>query len=153
MQTICIIAQACYYASISVKVLTMRQTKHRQTILDFLDHTPQALSATELHTALPDINLVTIYRNLESFVKSGLVTKLHLGKKEATYEKQHEPHHHAVCSDCQKVIHFTLDDENLKKEFSLPGFDIKNIEITLKGSCKKSHQEIKVKSVNRVQVK
>lgn len=145
MQTICIISCLCYYASINVKVINMRQTKHRQTILDFLDHTPHALSAAEIHAALPQINLVTIYRNLESFVKDGQVTKLHLGKNEATYEKQHEPHHHAVCSDCQKVIHFTLDDENLKKEFSLPGFDIKDIEITLKGSCKQSHQKAKVK--------
>ena len=119
----------------------MRQTKHRQTILDYLDHTPRALSAAEIHAALPEINLVTIYRNLESFVKNEQVTKLHFGKKEATYEKQHEPHHHAVCSDCDKVIHFTLDDKNLKKEFSLPGFDIKTIEITLKGKCKKSHQK------------
>lgn len=123
----------------------MRQTKHRQTILDFLNHTPQALSAAEIHAALPKINLVTIYRNLESFVESGLVTKLNLGKKEAVYEIQHEPHHHAICSDCEKVIHFTLDEENLKKEFSLPGFDISDIEITLKGSCKKSHKKSKSK--------
>lgn len=126
-----------------VNYIYMRQTKHRQTILDFLEHTPQALSAAEIHAALPKINLVTIYRNLESFVASGQVTKLHLGKKEAVYEKQHEPHHHAVCSDCEKVIHFTLDDENLKKEFSLPGFNIKNIEFTLKGSCTNHSKKLK----------
>lgn len=121
----------------------MRQTKHRQTILDFLDHTHGALSAAAIHTALPEINLVTIYRNLESFVKSGQVKKLHLGKNEATYERQHEPHHHAICRNCEKVIHFTLDDNNLKKEFSLPGFEIEDIEITLKGQCKKSHKKLK----------
>lgn len=131
----------------------MRQTKHRQTILDFLENNHQAFSAAEIHSALPEINLVTIYRNLESFVQSGQVTKLHLGKNEATYEIQHEPHHHAVCSDCQKVIHFTVNDENLKKEFSLPGFKINDIEITLKGSCQKTHQKTRAKSKNQVPTK
>ncbi len=122
----------------------MRLTKHRQTILDYLDRNAQALSAAEIHAALPLINLVTIYRSLEFFVEKGMITKLHLGKQEAIYEKQHEPHHHAVCNECEKVIHFTLDDENLKKEFSLPGFNIEDVEITIRGNCKSTHQKTKV---------
>jgi len=118
----------------------MRQTKHRQTILDLLDQSHHALSAAQIHAALPEINLVTIYRNLEDFVKTGALTKLHFGKQEAVYEKQTAPHHHAICNDCDKVIHFTLDDQKLKKEFSLPGFDIKDIEITVRGKCLKKHQ-------------
>lgn len=117
----------------------MRITKHRQEIIDILEHTEEALSAAELHTALPHINLATIYRNLESFVEAGTVTKLNLGGDEARFEIQHEPHHHAICDDCQKVIHFSVNDEELIKEFSLPGFNIKNIEVTLRGTCTAKH--------------
>lgn len=123
----------------------MRLTKHRQAILDYLENCPQALSVSQIHAALPEINLVTIYRSLDYFVENKLITKLNLNSDEATYEKQHEPHHHAVCNECNKIIHFTLDDENLKKEFSLPGFNIKDVEITIRGNCKAKHQKTKVK--------
>ena len=113
----------------------MRMTKHRQEILDQLEQSEEALSAADIHAALPHINLVTIYRNLESYVETGVVTKLNLGEQEATYEIQHEPHHHAICDKCKKVIHFTVDDEMLKQEFSLPDFSISNVEVTLRGVC------------------
>lgn len=113
----------------------MRITKHRQEILDILDHQEDALSASDIHTKLPHINLATIYRNLESFVEAGTVTKVNFGNNEALYEIQDEPHHHAICDECNKVIHFTVNDKELIKEFSLPDFDIKNIEVTLRGTC------------------
>lgn len=118
----------------------MRITKHRQEILDILDHQEDALSASDIHTKLPHINLATIYRNLESFVEAGTVTKVNFGNNEALYEIQDEPHHHAICDECNKVIHFTVNDKELIKEFSLPDFDIKNIEVTLRGTCTKKHQ-------------
>lgn len=113
----------------------MRITKHRQEILDVLDHSENDLSASAIHASLPHINLATIYRNLESFVEAGTITKLNFGDNEATYEIQHEPHHHAICSKCNKVIHFTVNDETLKEEFSLPHFSISNVEVTLRGTC------------------
>jgi Fur family transcriptional regulator, peroxide stress response regulator len=118
----------------------MRITKHRQEIIDLLELHEEALSAAEIHSALPHINLATIYRNLESFVEAGTVTKLNLGGDEARFEIQHEPHHHAICNDCQKVIHFSVNDAELIKEFALAGFAIKNIEVTLRGSCTGKHQ-------------
>ena len=119
----------------------MKITKHRQEILDILDHSEEALSASEIFASLPHINLATIYRNLESFVEAGTVTKLNLGGDEARFEIQHEPHHHAICDDCNKVLHFTVNDAELIKEFTLPDFDIKNIEVTLRGTCTGKHQK------------
>jgi Fur family transcriptional regulator, peroxide stress response regulator len=118
-------------------------TKHRQEIIDLLEAHEEALSAAEIHFNLPHINLATIYRNLESFVESGTVTKLNLGGDEARYEIQHEPHHHAICDDCHKVIHFTVNDEELIKEFALSGFTIKNLEVTLRGTCTHQHKNSK----------
>ena len=120
----------------------MRITKHRQEIIDLLEHSEDAMSAADIFAALPHINLATIYRNLESFALAGTVTKLNLGGDEARFEVQHEPHHHAICDDCQKVIHFTVNDEELIKEFALPGFNIKNLEVTLRGVCTDKHQNL-----------
>jgi Fe2+ or Zn2+ uptake regulation protein len=123
----------------------MRLTKHRQEILDILDHSEDALSAADIYTALPHVNLVTIYRSLEYFVKAKLVKKLNFGEQEAQYEIQEEPHHHAICSDCNKIIHFTLDDAKLIKEFSLANFTITDLEVTLRGHCKHNPKNIKAK--------
>ncbi len=117
----------------------MRITKHRQEILAVLDHNEEALSASAIHSQLPHINLATIYRNLEGFVEAGTVTKLNLGGDEAVFEVQHEPHHHAICDDCNKVIHFTVNNEELIKEFALSDFSIRNIEVTLRGTCTHTH--------------
>lgn len=113
----------------------MKVTKHRQEILDTLDQSEEALSASQMHAALPHINLVTIYRNLESFTNEGIIKKLNLSGQEAVFELQHEPHHHAICDDCNKVIHFTVENKELMKEFALPDFLINDLEITLRGKC------------------
>lgn len=118
----------------------MRITKHRQEILDEIDKNEDTVSAAEIHAALPHINLVTIYRNLEYFVASNLIKKLNFGEQEARYEIHDEPHHHAICDTCKKIIHFTTDDVELIKEFYLPNFKIKSLEVTLHGSCNKHNK-------------
>jgi Fe2+ or Zn2+ uptake regulation protein len=119
----------------------MRTTKHRQEILKVLKGAHSALSAADLHISLPHINLVTIYRNLEIFSKDRTIKKLHLYGQEAQYELQSEPHHHAICNECDEVIHFTTKDKKLIKEFALPGFTIQELDVTLRGTCDKHNLE------------
>ncbi len=115
----------------------MRLTKHRTEILNLLTHSEEALSAAMVHASLPHINLVTIYRSLEGFAEAGTIKKLHLGDQEAYYEHQEDPHHHAICSECGEVIHFTLQDKELKQEFSIPGFVVHELEVTVHGICRR----------------
>lgn len=114
-----------------------RNSKKRQQILDMLKHEHGALSAADIHARLPDLNLTTIYRNLEFFVTSGEVKKLLLTGKEALYEYHHESHHHAVCTDCERIVHFTAPDEELKKLLGVSDFDVQEIEVTVRGKCTK----------------
>jgi Fe2+ or Zn2+ uptake regulation protein len=44
----------------------MRTNKHRETILTILKNQHGGLTATGVHSALPEVNLTTIYRNLDS---------------------------------------------------------------------------------------
>lgn len=118
----------------------MRITKHRQEILDTLSESRDTLSASDIHSNLPHINLVTIYRNLERFVSEGLIKKLHLDNQETLYENKSEPHHHAICNDCERVIHFSLKDKKIINKIQIPNFTIDNIDIIVRGSCNKLHQ-------------
>jgi Fe2+ or Zn2+ uptake regulation protein len=84
---------------------------------------------------VPDIDLATVYRNLEYFTNEKVIKKLQLGSQEARFEFQHEPHHHAVCTECERVIHFTAPDEKLKKLLGIEEFKIDELEVTVRGIC------------------
>lgn len=117
--------------------MTIRMTKKREAILAALRRAPGALSATELHQLLPTIDLVTIYRNLDLFTKEKLIKQLHLTSGEAQYEFQREPHHHAICTDCKRIIHFTAPDKKILQLLGVEDFTAQEIEVTVRGICRK----------------
>ena len=116
--------------------MTIKLTEKRTRILDILKHQKGALSAADISAQLPDVDLVTIYRNLELFTSEKLIKRVALSASEAQYEFQKEPHHHAICIDCEKVIHFKAPDAKIIKLLGLEGFEIDELEVTVKGKCK-----------------
>lgn len=115
--------------------MPIKLTEKRNKILEVLKKHHGTLSASEIHKQIPDIDLVTIYRNLDLFTKEKLIKQVHLGTEEAQYEYQKEPHHHAICTDCEKVVHFTAPDKKIKKLLGLEGFQVDEIEVTVRGIC------------------
>ena len=103
--------------------------------MSILQGAKAALSAKSIHERLPEIDKVTIYRNLDRFVSEGVVKALNFGGTETLYEYQNHPHHHAVCTDCDKVIHFTAEDEKIKKLLGLTNFKVTELEVTVRGIC------------------
>lgn len=114
--------------------MPIRLTKKRRALLEALKAHHGALSAAELHTKLPHIDLATIYRNLELFTNEKLIKKLQLGDGEARFEYQDEPHHHAVCAQCEQVIHFTAPDQKIIDLLGLTEFDVEELEVTVRGT-------------------
>ena len=115
--------------------MAQRYSKKREQILHTLISVHGASSAADLHAKLPKINLTTIYRNLEAFVSKGEVRKFNLHGNEAVYEYQADPHHHAICVECERVIHFTAPDEKIKKLLGVKNFQIDELEVTVRGIC------------------
>lgn len=115
--------------------MSINLTKKRKIILEILKKSPEALSVAEVHKKVPDIDLVTVYRNLDLFAKEKIIKQVHLGTEEARYEFQHHPHHHAVCTDCRRIIHFLAPDEKIKKLLGLKKFKVKELEVTVRGVC------------------
>lgn len=115
---------------------TRRHSKKREAILATLKDATQPLSAADIHARLPDLDLVTIYRNLELFTSEKIIKKYHLHGGEAVFEYQDHPHHHAVCEDCERVIHFTAPDRKIIKLLGLDDFEVTELEVTVRGKCK-----------------
>jgi Fe2+ or Zn2+ uptake regulation protein len=121
--------------------MSMRITKQRRAIIEVLKEQKKPLSAADLHELLPAIDLVTIYRNLDQFAQQKLIKKVQLDTQEAQYEYQKQPHHHAICTECKRVVHFTAPTEKLKKLLDLDDFEIDDVDVTVHGTCKhKQHR-------------
>jgi Fe2+ or Zn2+ uptake regulation protein len=117
--------------------MTLKLTDKRKKILVLLQSQKKALSASAIHKMLPEIDLVTIYRNLDAFAKEKLIKRVSLGTDEALYEYQPEPHHHAICDDCERIIHFKAPDKKIIKLLGLEGFEVDELEVTVRGRCVK----------------
>ncbi len=113
----------------------MRYSKNRDQILELIQTAKNPVSAKVIHSALGTLDLVTVYRNLDFFTKEKMIKKLYLSGNEAVYEFNRDTHHHAVCTDCDKIIHFKAPDEKIKKLLDLTDFQVKELEVTVRGIC------------------
>lgn len=91
-----------------LKNMRMKSTAGRQGILAALQQTDTPLDISEIKTYLHkqhiNINLATIYRTINTFVKAGLVHQIEFQEGKFRYEFSSLPHHHhAVCTKCGSV--------------------------------------------------
>lgn len=99
------------------------RTKSRERILLFFqNHKEQIVSAANIHDFLKkegkEVNLATIYRNLDKMTEDGVLMKYkdsHEDKAVYQYVGKHEKCHehlHLQCVECGKVIHMECDFMN-----------------------------------------
>lgn len=115
---------------------SMKLTEKRKKLLSVLGSTKGLISARALAKKVPSMDQATVYRNLDLFVKEGEVRKFLFDGTEAVYERAHDNHHHAVCDNCEKVLHFDVSKEEILKTFQVKGFDVSSVELVVRGVCK-----------------
>ena len=111
-----------------------RFSAKRDALLNTLKKTRGALTAQQLHTLHPNMDPTTVYRNLERFVSEGTVKKITLGGTSALYEYGSDTHHHAVCKNCDDVIHFNIQKDQLEKIIEIKDFAISDVEVIVRGT-------------------
>lgn len=81
-----------------------RATNARRLLLRALFRDRKHRSAEELaeqvHAQAPDVNISTIYRNLDELVRLGVIDRSHLGGGPAAYHLASATHGHLVCEQC-----------------------------------------------------
>ncbi len=117
-----------------------RNSKKRTEILNVIKDSKNALSAAEIHTFLPHIDLATIYRNLDRFSDQKVIKKIRLNDKQAQYEHQNEKHHHAVCKAGDNTIHFQVSENKIVELLGLKDFKIDDVDIIVTGSCNSCYE-------------
>src|SRR5438270_177014 len=85
-----------------------RATGQREVVYEYLSSARHHPTADDVYRAvrrrLPRVSLATIYNALEAFVRSGLASKLTYGDGAARYDVRTDPHSHARCVRCGRVV-------------------------------------------------
>ena len=101
----------------------------------------------------PNINLATVYRTLETFLKFGLLKKHYFGDNKARYEAMGEIHHdHIIDVNSGTVTEFSNSEiSNIIQEIlNVMGYDLVNYALEIYGV--KKNQKIDENHENEIKV-
>ena len=121
----------------------LRITETRQVILERLQGKQAAISQSDMENELGDeIDRVTVYRTLKTFVEKGIVHKIlddrggvkyALCREDCLPGHHHHDHLHFKCEICQQT---TCLEQHLIPEISLPaGYRKEEVNILVQGIC------------------
>jgi Fur family peroxide stress response transcriptional regulator len=125
-------------------------THQRQVIYDALIAMPGHPSPEEVYARvrkrIPSISLATVYKNLNRFLKAGLLQEMSVHHGSLRVEVNDHPHHHLVCSSCKKIE--DIDSEQLGPlhvRGRLPkGFAVQRFSVDVIGLCARCRSKKKV---------
>jgi Fe2+ or Zn2+ uptake regulation protein len=124
-----------------------RVTHSRRLLLHALfdqprDRTAEQLAA-DIQTKAPDVNLSTIYRNLDELERLGVILHAHLAHGPATYHLASQAHGHLVCVQCGATIEAPNDVFNglSRTAQTRYGFQIQPYHFAISGHCQQCRQQ------------
>jgi Fur family peroxide stress response transcriptional regulator len=119
-----------------------RFTEQRAAVYRFLSSTTSHPNADEVFQEVrgevPGISLATVYKSLETLVSCGLAAKLTYSDGSARYDARTDPHHHARCVVCGRVMdvsgNFSEEDVTALGR-GLADFSVTGYRLELTGIC------------------
>jgi len=125
-----------------------RITAPRRAVIETLIAGGGHLSAEDVADALvdhePPIHLSTVYRTLEALEDLGIITHAHVGHGRAIYRLAGDPHLHAECDTCGRIIHVAPDalDALAATLADEQGFELQTSHFSLLGRCASCRAEV-----------
>jgi Fur family ferric uptake transcriptional regulator len=114
----------------------MRMTPQRERVLQAVQHLVHA-TPEQVAASVPEVDLATVYRTLETLEGIGVVAHTHLGHGAPSYRLAEDEHIHVVCHQCQAVIDAPaeLADELAATLLTQRGFVLDRSHFTVFGTC------------------
>ena len=107
-------------SKIQLKTGGLKITSARLNLLDILKHAKKPMSIKDISRRLTesDMDLVTLYRNVESLQNLGVVKQVNLKDRRVYYELSGgEHHHHLICTNCGRLEDIQVQEVKLNKTF------------------------------------
>ncbi|MEO6701257.1 MAG: Fur family transcriptional regulator [Jatrophihabitantaceae bacterium] len=114
----------------------MRMTPQRQRVMDAVSQLVHG-TPDQVAEAVPDVDLTTVYRTLETLEQIGLLAHTHLGHGAPSYRLAEDDHIHVVCHHCSSVVDAPagLVDELADRLMTERGFRLDRSHFTIFGTC------------------
>ena len=109
-----------------------------EAVVDSREHPTPELIYEQVRQRIPSISLGTIYKNVRTFLDSGVLREVTLHHGSLRLESNMTPHHHLVCSSCKAI--FDIEESAVEQvqvpERELPaGFVVKQCRVEFVGEC------------------
>lgn len=106
------------------------------TVLDILSKSKKPIDVSILVEKLC-VNKTTVYRQIEKFIKGGLVVEVEFGDGKKRYELASlDHHHHLICKKCKKIEDITFNERVILREVSKKSnFKVENHSLEFFGIC------------------
>jgi Fur family peroxide stress response transcriptional regulator len=122
------------------RAAALRPTTQRYAVLEFLAKSPIHATADEILLAVnrndPRASRATVYNNLRSLTKAGLVREVLSEGKAARFDANLHRHHHFICEECGAVEDIPwFDLPATAGRAALGKRRIRNYEIIFRGAC------------------
>lgn len=113
-----------------------RRVIYREMLLMGGHPSPEAVYE-RVRREIPSISLGTVYKNIKTFVDTGLLREVSLHHGSLRLEANFAPHHHLVCTACRRIFDVPEKDLAPVKFRGVPprGFRIQRISVELHGVC------------------
>ncbi|UQS84429.1 transcriptional repressor [Apilactobacillus apisilvae] len=131
----------------------VRITPQRQIILKYLINNDNHPSVDTIYDALKkefsNLSVATIYNSLQLFEKLDIIIELPAEDGGIRYDFFGNPHFHAICNNCGKIIDIEYPDyKGLEKSLSQAteqqsGFKVKQSHVEVYGLCKECQTKLK----------
>lgn len=119
-----------------------RDTKQLKVIWEAIRDETSHPTADQIYenvrSAMPNISLGTVYRNLQKLVAEGKLQVLALGRTQR-FDPMLKRHEHFICERCGRVYDLLVDPG--KKIPAPEGFTVTSHQLALYGNCKNCSEE------------
>lgn len=118
-----------------------RLTPQRKAVLEVIRESEDHPTAGEIFEAarrrLPTISYATVYNSLRYLKEAGLVREINFGDGASRYDRETERHDHAICTNCGKLVDFSLPAtaELMRAAARRSRFKPESVYLTLRGVC------------------
>jgi Fur family peroxide stress response transcriptional regulator len=120
-----------------VRAAGLKLTPQRLAIVRAIADDPTHPTAQELfdrlRPALPTMSFATVYNTLAALSAAGLCASRSLGRGSTRFDPNTEPHDHAVCDGCGRVL--DVARQRTSAAASLGGFQVRAVERIYRGTC------------------
>lgn len=105
-------------------------------VLDTREHPAADQVFEAVRRSFPTLSRATVYNTLHCFVQKGLLRELVLAPGKVVYDPKMDPHHHFIEEETGRIHDVPWDSLKVSRTESLPGFDVKEYQVVMRGRSK-----------------